>query len=89
MGIRGLEHTALAHIETPISGSGGAECVAHSDDSRPLIHSDPALNELIRAWPTLSGWTRWQIQELIENQNPDTPTLPNTQTDKESAGDLD
>ena len=55
--------------QTPIMGSGGAECGALSDDSSQSSQSDPALSELIRAWPTLTGWTRWQIQELVETHN--------------------
>lgn len=69
MGIRGPQHTALAHIKTLIPESGGAECGALLDNSRPASQSDPTLDELIRAWPTLHEWTRWQIQELIDKQS--------------------
>ncbi len=56
--------------QTPITGSGGAECGALPDDSHSTAHTqDSALTELIRVWPELSGWTRWQIQQLIETQN--------------------
>ncbi|MDF1809514.1 MAG: hypothetical protein P1U42_07450 [Phycisphaerales bacterium] len=70
--------------DTPISATESAECVADSDETRPMVHSDPALNELIQAWPTLSGWTRWQIQELIESQ-----IQSNTQTGIERGEGLD
>ncbi len=71
--------------ETQISEHLSADHHSLSDDSHSTAHTqDPALTELIRVWPALSGWTRWQIQQLIESQN-----QSNTQTGIERKGDQD
>jgi len=73
MGIRGLEHTPLAGSEPRFGGS-ASQNAAHSEpmpgsEPTPASAPDPELSQIIRAWPTLSGWTRWQIRELIENES--------------------
>ncbi len=38
---------------------------AHSDTTR-RIQASHGLVEIINAWPHLSGWTRWQLLELVK-----------------------
>ena len=56
--------------ETPIPEHLSADHHSLPDDCHSAAHTqDPALTELFRVWPALSGWTRWQIQQLIESQH--------------------
>lgn len=88
MGIRGLEHAPVTDSEARFS-EGASQNAAHSEPihgSEPDSASapNPELSQFIRAWPTLSGWTRWQIRELIENES-----KPADQIGIEPKGDQD
>jgi len=77
MGIRGPQHTALAHIETPISESGGAECSALS--SNPDLNSnqeqlDPQLEQILRFWDTLPEHIKLSIHALVSSSTHGVPS---------------
>ena len=92
MSVTGLEHSPVAASE-PRFGGGASQNAAHTE---PMHGSEsdrasapyPELSQIVRAWPTLSGWARWQIQELIANQG-EPKASSNTKADIQSAGGAD
>jgi|GEM_PF-5006770 len=63
-------------LETPISDTRGAKCVALPNDSAPIDHQ---LQRLIGAWASLNQAAREQIEQIIEAAGGDLSTITTTE----------
>jgi len=64
IGDTGLEHPPLALTKSAISAGGGAKSGAH-DAPKPI--SNPELESVIEAWPTLPEHIKVTIKTLVKS----------------------